>query len=161
RKHRSTTFFTLFFPVHCCRVATSKTQHLCGFAQALGRSCLLFHIGECAEIWSQFLQPFDGGTCMKKLVVAAAASITIAGAAHAPDMSLPVKPVAPPPPPPPLFDIAFGVTGTSDYLFRGISQTNNNPAIQGFVELQAFDWLYFNVWASNQNWVENFQVEGN
>ncbi|MEP9375505.1 TorF family putative porin [Aquabacter sp. CN5-332] len=97
---------------------------------------------------------------MKKLVVAAAASMMIAGAAHAADMSMPVKAVVAPPPPP-LFDIAFGVTGTSDYLFRGISQTNNNPAIQGFVELQAFDWLYLNVWASNQNWVENFLWDGN
>lgn len=97
---------------------------------------------------------------MKKVLIAAAASMMIAGAANAADMAVPVKAVVAPPPPP-LFDIAFGVTGTSDYLFRGISQTNNNPAIQGFVELQAFDWVYLNVWASNQNWVENFQTDGN
>lgn len=97
---------------------------------------------------------------MKKLAVAAAASMMLAGAASAADMAVPVKAVVAPPPPP-AFDIAFGVTGTSDYLFRGISQTNNNPAIQGFVELQLLDWVYFNVWASNQNWVENFLWDGN
>ncbi|TCT08144.1 TorF family putative porin [Aquabacter spiritensis] len=98
---------------------------------------------------------------MKKLVLATAASLMIAGAASAADMAVPVKAVVPPPPPPPVFDLAFGVTGTSDYLFRGISQTNNNPAIQGFVELQAFNWVYVNVWASNQNWVGNFLIDGN
>lgn len=90
---------------------------------------------------------------MKKLALAAVASMMFAGAASAADMSMPVKAVAVVPPPPPIWDLAFGVTGTSDYLFRGISQTNNNPAIQGYAELQLFDWVYFNVWASNQNWV--------
>ncbi|QTL03534.1 hypothetical protein J5J86_22860 [Aquabacter sp. L1I39] len=90
---------------------------------------------------------------MKKLALAAAASTMIVGSAFAADLStMPVKAVVAPPPPP-MWDLAFGVTGTTDYLFRGISQTNNNPAIQGFVELQLFDWVYFNVWASNQNWV--------
>ncbi|OYY13036.1 MAG: hypothetical protein B7Y70_03405 [Rhizobiales bacterium 35-68-8] len=99
---------------------------------------------------------------MKKLALAAAAAtMMFAGAASAADMAVPVKAVAVVPPPPPVWDLAFGVTATSDYLFRGISQTNNNPAIQGFAELQLFDWVYFNVWASNQNWVENFQDGGN
>jgi uncharacterized protein (TIGR02001 family) len=98
---------------------------------------------------------------MKKIIIAAAASMLLSGAASAADLStMPVKAVAPAPVTP-LWDVAFGVTGTSDYLFRGISQTNNNPAIQGFVELQLFDWVYFNVWASNQNWVENFLWDGN
>lgn len=98
---------------------------------------------------------------MKKIVIAAAASMLLSGAASAADLStMPVKAVAPAPVAP-MWDLAFGVTGTSDYLFRGISQTNNNPAIQGFVELQMFDWVYFNVWASNQNWVENFLWDGN
>lgn len=49
------------------------------------------------------------------------------------------------------FDIAFGVKGTSDYLVRGISQTKGDPAIQGYAELQAFDWVYAGVWASSVN----------
>lgn len=98
---------------------------------------------------------------MKKLALAAVASMMFAGAASAADMSMPVKAVAVVPPPPPVWDLAFGVTGTSDYLFRGISQTNNNPAIQGYAELQLFDWVYFNVWASNQSWIQNFQDDSN
>lgn len=90
---------------------------------------------------------------MKKLALAAVASTMMVGSAFAADLSTaPVKAVVAPPPAP-VWDLAFGVTGTSDYLFRGISQTNNNPAIQGFVELQLFDWVYLNAWASNQNWV--------
>ena len=98
---------------------------------------------------------------MKKLVVAAAASMMIAGTASAADLTMPVKAVVAPAPVAPMWDVAFGAALTSDYLFRGISQTNNNAAIQGYVELQAFDWIYVGVWASNQNWVENFQLEGN
>lgn len=92
---------------------------------------------------------------MKKIAVVAA-SLLLASAASAADLSspLPVKAV-PPAPEVPGWDIAFGVSLTTDYLFRGISQTNNNPAVQGYVELDLFDWLYFNVWASNQNWVNS------
>ena len=95
---------------------------------------------------------------MKKLAVIAT-SMFLAGAAQAADMSMPVK--APAPAPEPVWDVAFGVTLTSDYVFRGVSQTNNNPALQGYAELTLFDWVYFNVWGSNQNWAENFLIDGN
>ena len=51
----------------------------------------------------------------------------------------------------------FALTGSvgfySDYLYRGISQTDNDPAIQGFLEpsykfSDAFQ-IYLNVWGSN------------
>ena len=42
---------------------------------------------------------------------------------------------------------------TTNYLFRGISQTDNNPAIQGGIDYAYdSDWIadpYFGVWASN------------
>jgi uncharacterized protein (TIGR02001 family) len=37
---------------------------------------------------------------------------------------------------------------TTDYIDRGISQTDANPAVQGGFEL-AYHWLYAGVWASN------------
>ncbi len=38
----------------------------------------------------------------------------------------------------------------TDYNFRGISQTDRKPAIQGGVELQIYDNLfYLGVWGSN------------
>ncbi|MFD1702887.1 TorF family putative porin [Methylopila henanensis] len=49
------------------------------------------------------------------------------------------------------FDVAFGVKGASEWVLRGITQTSGDPAIQGYVELQAFDWVYAGVWASNVN----------
>ena len=47
------------------------------------------------------------------------------------------------------FDVAFGVKGGNDYLVRGITQTDGKPAIQGYVELRAFDWIYAGVAAAN------------
>ena len=37
---------------------------------------------------------------------------------------------------------------TTDYIFRGISQTDEGPAIQGGFEL-AYNILYLGVWGSN------------
>ncbi len=37
------------------------------------------------------------------------------------------------------FDIAFGAKVLTDYNFRGISQSDRDPAAQGYVELQGFD----------------------
>ncbi len=46
------------------------------------------------------------------------------------------------------FDIAFGVAAVSDYISRGITQTEHGAAIQGYVEPSA-GALYAGVWASN------------
>lgn len=46
------------------------------------------------------------------------------------------------------FDIAFGATLTSDYLWRGITQTDHKPALQGYVE-PSFGIVYAGIWASN------------
>src|SRR5262245_28605370 len=42
-----------------------------------------------------------------------------------------------------------GVALTSDYRFRGISQSDRDGAVQGFVQVDFFDSFYFNVWASS------------
>jgi uncharacterized protein (TIGR02001 family) len=47
-----------------------------------------------------------------------------------------------------MFDIAFGAAVTSDYISRGITQTNHNPAVQGYVELD-YGIAYVSIWASN------------
>ena len=33
------------------------------------------------------------------------------------------------------FDAAFGAALTSDYIFRGITQTDHEPALQGYLDL--------------------------
>jgi uncharacterized protein (TIGR02001 family) len=70
---------------------------------------------------------------MKKLIgaaVAAGATIACAGAAHA--------------------EISANVQLTTDYIFRGVSLSNNNAAIQG-----GFDWsndqFYVGTWGSSLN----------
>lgn len=45
-------------------------------------------------------------------------------------------------------DVTFGTTVTSDYIFRGLSQTGGRPAIQPFVEVGA-GGFYAGLWASN------------
>lgn len=46
----------------------------------------------------------------------------------------------------------FGLT--TDYLFRGVSQTQNKPAVQGGVDYAHASGLYAGVWGSNVKWVD-------
>lgn len=41
----------------------------------------------------------------------------------------------------------------SDYIFRGISQTQHKPALQGGFDYSHASGLYVGTWASNVNWV--------
>jgi uncharacterized protein (TIGR02001 family) len=89
---------------------------------------------------------------MKKVVLSVVAALAFSAApAFAADM--PVKAVKAPAAAPSPFDIAFGVAFTTDYVLRGISQTNRKPAVQGYFELDytATDWLklYAGLWGSN------------
>lgn len=71
---------------------------------------------------------------MKKFTLAAVAALAVAAApAFAADM--PVKGVrAIAPPPPPAWDIAFGSAIASDYVWRGITQSNHKPAVAAYFE---------------------------
>src|SRR5215472_11006329 len=72
------------------------------------------------------------GIVMKKMVLVAA-MLTMAGSAFAADM--PVKAVkAPPPAPFEPWDIAFGGAIMSDYIFRGITQSNHQPSVAAYFE---------------------------
>ena len=42
------------------------------------------------------------------------------------------------------FDYAFGIKGQSDYISRGITQTDHNPGVTAYGELR-YDWLYAGV----------------
>jgi uncharacterized protein (TIGR02001 family) len=46
------------------------------------------------------------------------------------------------------FDVAFGIAGTTNYVSRGITNSGNKPAIQGYIE-PFWGPLYANVWSSN------------
>jgi Bacterial protein of unknown function (Gcw_chp) len=67
-----------------------------------------------------------------------------------------IEPVAPSPPEVAAgkFDMAIGIAGTTDYVSRGITQTGNDPAIQGYIEPSyglgpVLGDAFVNVWASN------------
>ena len=44
---------------------------------------------------------------------------------------------------------------TSDYLFRGLSQTGQDPALQGGVEAGHSAGVYVGAWGSNVNWLSD------
>lgn len=47
------------------------------------------------------------------------------------------------------FTLEGNLTATSDYVFRGVSQSSENPALQPSLTLSHESGLYANVWASN------------
>ncbi len=49
------------------------------------------------------------------------------------------------------FAWSASLTGTSDYVFRGISQTDNDPTIQGSLGA-TYGMFYAGWWASGLDW---------
>jgi len=90
---------------------------------------------------------------------AAAMLVTLlAGAAHA--QTTPAPAAAPAPAPvaaAPESDWTFtGNVGLfSQYIFRGISQTNEKPALQGGVDLGHKSGFYAGLWGSNVSWLSD------
>jgi hypothetical protein len=82
---------------------------------------------------------------MKKMVVAALAAVALsAGPAFAADLVTKAKPVAAPPTPE--WDVAFGAAIASDYIFRGITQSNHNPSVASYFEPRYNpnkDWQFY------------------
>ncbi|HEY9099908.1 MAG TPA: TorF family putative porin [Thiobacillus sp.] len=46
---------------------------------------------------------------------------------------------------------------TSNYIFRGISQTGGDAAIQGGLDYSHASGVYVGVWGSNVGWIEDYQ----
>lgn len=77
----------------------------------------------------------------------AGAAILAAGHARAADFPAPALAL---PETPVLFDVAFNAKVLTDYNFRGISQTDRQPAVQGYAELQFWNNLFYaGVFGSN------------
>ncbi len=49
-------------------------------------------------------------------------------------------------------DLSATITGVTDYDFRGITQSSQNPAIQGSVDLGTDIGFYVGIWGSNVDW---------
>ncbi len=92
---------------------------------------------------------------MRKLVlsaaVTAALAVPTAFAQTAAPAAAPASPASP---------WSFNVGVTSDYLFRGISQTHGRPAIQGGVDYLHSSGFYVGAWASSITWVKDWLGKG-
>jgi uncharacterized protein (TIGR02001 family) len=59
-------------------------------------------------------------------------------------------------------DAQAGTTGnvslTSDYVFRGVSQSNSDPALQGGVEFSAESGAYIGAWGSSISWLSDLST---
>ena len=58
--------------------------------------------------------------------------------------------------PVPDYTLAYNIGAVSQYRFRGIEQTSGKPAVQGGVDFTHKSGLYLGAWASNVNWVKDF-----
>jgi uncharacterized protein (TIGR02001 family) len=72
-----------------------------------------------------------------------------AGTLHAQTAPAPAAPPSP---------WAFNVALYSQYIFRGLSQTDYKPAIQGGIDFVHPGGFYAGVWASNINWLKDFDI---
>ncbi|RDZ26696.1 TorF family putative porin [Lysobacter silvisoli] len=52
------------------------------------------------------------------------------------------------------------VSLSSDYVFRGVSQTNQEPALQGGIEYASDSGFYVGAWGSNVSWLSDTVVVG-
>ena len=85
---------------------------------------------------------------IQKTAIALAASSVLATTAFA--QTAPAAPAAPEVSP-----VTANVTITNDYRYRGITQTNYQPAIQGGFDYAHESGLYIGNWNSTINWVGN------
>src|SRR6266566_1715217 len=69
---------------------------------------------------------------MKKFILSAVAAVALATPALAADKK--VTALAAPPAPPNPWDVAFGGGVVSDYIFRGITQSNHKPTVAAYFE---------------------------
>ncbi len=82
------------------------------------------------------------------------AALALLAAASVPALAQTAAPAAPAAPASP-HTFTGNVTLASDYIFRGISQTQHNPAIQGGFDYSHSSGLYLGTWASNVSWVQD------
>ena len=69
---------------------------------------------------------------MKKIALTALAAIALSTSANAADMKMVTK--APPAPVVSPWDVAFGGALMTDYIWRGITQSNHKPSVAAYVE---------------------------
>ena len=56
----------------------------------------------------------------------------------------------------PDYTLSFNAAATSDYRYRGISQSRLNPAVSGGLDFAHKSGLYVGAWASSIKWIKDF-----
>ena len=51
--------------------------------------------------------------------------------------------------------VSYNVGLFSEYIFRGYTQTHNDPALQGGVDYEHSSGIYLGLWASNISWISD------
>jgi len=94
---------------------------------------------------------------LRTSVAAAACAALLAGPAFAqtPAPAPAAAPAAAPAPPEPDWTFTGNLGLYSQYIFRGISQTNEKPAVQGGFDLGHKSGFYVGTWASNVSWISD------
>jgi uncharacterized protein (TIGR02001 family) len=90
-----------------------------------------------------------------RLAALIAAAALASGATLAQTPAAPAA-AAPPPAPAPDSTLTANVGLFSQYIFRGISQTAGQPAVQGGFDYAHTNGFYLGTWASNISWLEDF-----
>lgn len=77
-------------------------------------------------------------------------TLIIAGLLAAPAGAMAAEPASP-------HTITSNIGLYSNYIFRGISQTGGDPALQGGIDYTHSSGFYLGTWASNVGWIEDYQ----
>lgn len=60
----------------------------------------------------------------------------------------------------PAYTIAYNVGAYTNYIFRGLTQTAGNPAIQGGIDFTHSTGFYLGAWGSNESWLNDAATGG-
>src|SRR3954452_3775898 len=91
---------------------------------------------------------------MKKLILSVVDAVALATPAIPADPKFKAPPAPPPPPNP--WDVAFGAGIQSDYIFRGVSQSNHKPSVNAYFEPRYNASPYLQLYAGTAAWSISF-----
>jgi uncharacterized protein (TIGR02001 family) len=95
-----------------------------------------------------------GNNMSRKIVLASLVALGLT-----PALSFAQQPASDAPAPTPEHNITGNIGLFSQYIFRGLTQTDRNPALQGGFDYAHSSGLYAGTWASNISWLkENFST---
>ena len=90
------------------------------------------------------------------------ATLALLGSTLSAQTPAPAAPPTPPAPPAPPAILGFAVTGSttlgSQYIFRGLTQTDGKPTVQAEIDLAHADGWYLSLAASNISWLTDAGV---